>query len=348
MCTENNTAFLLDKLNQPLKRLRNFRLPNTKNYHVLVKILFSGICGSQIMEIHGKRGNDIYLPHLLGHEGYAKVLKVGKKVKKVKKNDFVLLSWIKGRGGEEKNLEIKHGDSIVNSGPINTFSNFALISENRCTKIQNLKGKEMSPILGCSLPTGVGLINRDLKPKKNKSFIICGVGGVGIFVLLAIKQFKPKKIIVIEKNQRKINILKKLNLNIELIKYKKNLKNEILKKNMNMLADYIIDCTGNINSMNNCLNLIGRNGTFLFASHPDSKKKLSINPHELISGKKIIGSWGGGIKIEKDKKFLISFFKKHFLNSSLRKLIKIYKLKNLNNAIKDIKYGEVFKAIIKH
>ena len=206
----------------------------------------------------------------------------------------------------------------------------------------------MSPILGCSLPTGVGLINRDLKPKKNKSFIICGVGGVGIFVLLAIKQFKPKKIIVIEKNQRKINILKKLNLNIELIKYKKNLKNEILKKNMNVLADYIIDCTGNINSMNNCLNLIGRNGTFLFASHPDSKKKLSINPHELISGKKIIGSWGGGIKIEKDKKFLISFFKKHFLNSSLRKLIKIYKLKKLNNAIKDIKYGEVFKAIIKH
>ena len=102
MCTKNNTAFLIDKLNKPLKRLRNFRLPFTKNYHVLVKIMFSGLCGSQIMEMYGKRGKDIYLPHLLGHEGFAKVIKVGKKVKKVKKNDFVLLSWIKGKGGQEK------------------------------------------------------------------------------------------------------------------------------------------------------------------------------------------------------------------------------------------------------
>ncbi len=348
MCTKNNTAFLIDKLNKPLKRLRNFRLPFTKNYHVLVKIMFSGLCGSQIMEMYGKRGKDIYLPHLLGHEGFAKVIKVGKKVKKVKKNDFVLLSWIKGRGGQEKNLQIKHGNFFINSGPINTFSNYALISENRCTKIQNLKEKKMSPILGCSLPTGVGLIKKDLKPKKNKCFIICGVGGVGIFVLLAIKQFNPKKIIIIEKNQRKINILKKLNLNVELIKYKKNLKNEILKKNMNVLADYIIDCTGNINSMNNCLNLINRNGTFLFASHPDSKKKLSLNPHELISGKRVAGSWGGGIKIDKDKKFLISFYKKYFLNSPLKKLIKIYDLNNLNTAIKDVRNGRVFKAILKH
>ena len=54
------------------------------------------------MEISGKREKDIYLPHLLGHEGYAQVIKVGEKVKKVKKNDFVLLTWLKGNGGQEE------------------------------------------------------------------------------------------------------------------------------------------------------------------------------------------------------------------------------------------------------
>ena len=348
MFTKNNKVFFLDKLNKPLKKLDNLVLPKPKKYHVLVKILFSGLCGSQIMEINGKRGKDIYLPHLLGHEGYAKVIKVGEKVKKLKQNDFVLLTWIKGNGGQESNIQIENGKRFINSGPINTFSNYALVSENRCIKVKHINNKTISPILGCSLPTGVGIIKKNLKPKKNKSFIVSGLGGVGIFVLLALLNLNTKKIIVIEKNEKKLNYLKKLKLGIELIKFNKNIKKNVLKKNINELADYIIDCTGNIVSMNNCLNLIKKNGTFIFASHPNSKYKLKIDPHELISGKKIFGSWGGGINLEKDKKFLINTFNNQFLKSPLKKLIKIYSLNNLNSAINDFKNGKVFKVILKH
>ena len=150
----------------------------------------------------------------------------------------------------------KNGRKFINSGPINTFSNYALISENRCIKVKKLNNKIISPILGCSLPTGVGIIKKNLKPKKNKTFVICGIGGVGIFVLLALLNINTKRIIIIEKNEKKLNYLKKLKLNVELIKFNRNLKENILKKNINKLADYIIDCTGNIVSMNNCLNLI--------------------------------------------------------------------------------------------
>ena len=79
---------------------------------------------------------------------------------------------------------------------------------------------------------------------------------MGIFVLLALLNINTKRIIIIEKNEKKLNYLKKLKLNVELIKFNRNLKENILKKNINKLADYIIDCTGNIVSMNNCLNLI--------------------------------------------------------------------------------------------
>ena len=36
-----------------------------------------------------------------------------------------------------------------------------------------------------------------------------GIGGVGIFVLLALLNSNTKKIIIIEKNQKKLNYLKK-------------------------------------------------------------------------------------------------------------------------------------------
>ena len=50
---------------------------------VLVKVLYSGICGSQLGEIDGAKGEDKYLPHLLGHEGSGIVESVGPGVKTV-------------------------------------------------------------------------------------------------------------------------------------------------------------------------------------------------------------------------------------------------------------------------
>ena len=39
---------------------------------VLVELKCSGICGSQLGEIDGVKGPDRYLPHLMGHEGFAR------------------------------------------------------------------------------------------------------------------------------------------------------------------------------------------------------------------------------------------------------------------------------------
>ena len=35
---------------------------------VKVKVSYSGVCHSQLMEMDGLRGEDKYIPHLLGHE----------------------------------------------------------------------------------------------------------------------------------------------------------------------------------------------------------------------------------------------------------------------------------------
>ena len=50
---------------------------------VLVELRCSGICGSQLGEIDGVKGPDRYLPHLMGHEGFARVLEVGPGVRHV-------------------------------------------------------------------------------------------------------------------------------------------------------------------------------------------------------------------------------------------------------------------------
>ena len=73
----NFTAAVLTKNNSPLKIINKLKFTKLRKGQVLVRILHSAICRSQIMEIEGKRGKDKYLPHLLGHEGAGIVHRVG-------------------------------------------------------------------------------------------------------------------------------------------------------------------------------------------------------------------------------------------------------------------------------
>ena len=90
-------AAILESLCSPLL-IKKVELPALLRGQVLVKVLFSGVCRSQLMEVRGKRGSDAWLPHMLGHEGSGIVLAVGEGVTKVKPSDEVIMGWLQGAG----------------------------------------------------------------------------------------------------------------------------------------------------------------------------------------------------------------------------------------------------------
>ena len=65
----NFRAAVLFKQNNNLKIISIKSKNKLSRGQVLVKIFYSGICGSQLGEISGVKGKDKFLPHLLGHEG---------------------------------------------------------------------------------------------------------------------------------------------------------------------------------------------------------------------------------------------------------------------------------------
>ena len=85
------TAAVLVNSGQPLKILNDLKLPKLRSGQVLVKIHFAGLCHSQLMEARGHRGDDKYLPHLLGHEGVGTVIDLGPSVTKIKTSPGLFL-----------------------------------------------------------------------------------------------------------------------------------------------------------------------------------------------------------------------------------------------------------------
>lgn len=319
--------------------LYDFEVPKElRDDQVLVKINYTGICGSQIMEYLGNRGKDNFIPHAFGHEATGKVIGVGKKVSKVKIKDEVILSWIKGNGLDYGGFKLSNiKNQKINFGPISTFSSLAIVSENRVF----LKPKKMSKVeavlYGCATPTGAGIVINQLKEIKTKHKIcLIGVGGVGMAALLALIK-KKSETFVIEKNKKKQKFLKKFKVKI--------IKEENIKQYKNYF-DFCIETSGTTNMIETGFDLIKQSGKLIFASHPENSKKIKLNPHDLISGKKIYGSWGGGCKLDVDINKIFKYFGDKNIISSYGK-ISFFKLNKINQAFNKVISGQINRAIIK-
>src|SRR3990167_8577728 len=128
-------------------RIEEIEIPKLKTGQVLVRMLASGICRAQLNEVRGWKGEDKFLPHLLGHEGAGVVEEIGTGVTKVKQGDYVVTSWIKGKGLDGGGVQYKLGKITVNAGPITTFSNKSVISENRLVKVSYKFHHTLPPFL---------------------------------------------------------------------------------------------------------------------------------------------------------------------------------------------------------
>jgi S-(hydroxymethyl)glutathione dehydrogenase/alcohol dehydrogenase len=152
---------------------------------VLVRIRFSGICGAQINEIDAVKGPDRFLPHLLGHEGYGEVIDIGPAVRNVKRGDMVVLHWMQGPGIQSETPVYRRGDERINAGWVTTFSEMAVVSENRCTPVTSTLPETVLPLFGCAATTAAGVVGREAQVRLGDSVVVLGTGGVGLLTVMA-------------------------------------------------------------------------------------------------------------------------------------------------------------------
>ncbi len=321
-------AAVLRKIGEPLE-IVELTIPKLKPHQVLVDIAYSGICGSQILEIEGGRRPDPYLPHTLGHEGSGVVVKVGADVEKVKSGNHVVLSWIKSLGVHMTSCTYDLGK--VNSGAISTFMTKAVMSETCVTRIFDEMPLREAALLGCAFPTGFGAVCNTAKVEAGSSVAIFGLGGVGLSAVIGAVFAKAYTIIVIDIDIKRIRIAKELGAIYGFLAQDKRLENIIRDVSLDG-TDFSIEATGNRKVMEAAVRITKSKGLCVLAGNLPRGQKISIDPFDLIRGKRIIGTWGGGIWPDRD----IAYFIGLYLNGQipLGKLIgREYPLEKINEAL---------------
>tara|TARA_B100001123_G_C15339520_1_gene1034214 strand:+ start:954 stop:1976 length:1023 start_codon:yes stop_codon:yes gene_type:complete len=311
---------------------------------VLVKVCYSGLCGSQISEIEAVKGTDKFLPHLLGHEGSGIVEKVGLGVTRVNPGDHVVLHWRKSSGIQSATPKYSWNGKQVNAGWVTTFNEKTVVSENRLTVIPKDFDMRTAALFGCAVISGFGAVNNDAKIKIGESVLIFGIGGMGLNIAYAASLVSAYPIIGVDIHKDKLDLGKKFGLTHGIIANSNNPKNEIYNITGNKGPDVTFETTGNARVMEQAYELTPDDGKTIFVGVPNDK--VSINSLPLAFDKTLAASHGGNSIPDKDIPRYIRLIKNKKM--TLENLITHeFKLTEINSAIDLFRSGKAGRIILK-
>lgn len=336
-------AAILVEQKKPLE-LAEVELPKLGYGQVLVEIKATRICGSQIGEIDGVKGPDKYLPHLLGHEAGGVVLETGPAVKHVSDGDRVVCHWRPGAGIDAGGSVYGWGARKVNAGPITTFQKYAVISENRLTKVSPETDFELCCLLADTLTTGFGVVSRDARLEIGESAVVIGVGGIGLGTVLGAHLAGACPVIAVDLHDHKLAKAREFGATHTIHAGREDMATRIMEI-LGGSADTVFDGTGNPAVIQSAWSITSTKGRVVLVGVMPSDRTLSLNTLPLHFGKKLLGSEGGSSRPDKDIPKIIRILRERKI--ALAPMISHhFRISEINKAISDMREGKCTHSLV--
>ena len=301
MQIKQGRAAILAQSRQPLV-VDEFALPEALDAgQVLVKVLYTTICGAQINEIDALKGVDRFLPHLLGHEASAEVVELGPGVTNVKPGDTVVLHWRPSRGIQSRTPAYTWRGEKLNAGWVTTFNDYAVVSENRMTPIPAGFDPKVAPLLGCAVTTAAGVVGNDAHLKVGESVVIFGVGGVGLNLVQFAALAGGYPIVAVDLVDRKLEMARARGATHAI--NSRGMSDTGVADAIRAIVgkdgpDKVIETTGVKSVIENAYELTHKDGSLVLVGVPH--EKVTINTLRVHFNMVLTGSEGGSSKPDID------------------------------------------------
>lgn len=221
-------AAVLYEKHQPVK-IETVEVREPRDREVIVKMVGSGICGTEASYQRDTWNIDFKMPVVLGHEGAGVVVKVGEKVTKTKVGDKVLIgkpfcgscpsckegkTWL-CEGAMNFSL-LSEGYDFYGTAPMvnekgedvfqlfeqGSLSQYVCIYEPMVTILPDDADLRLMGPLGCGLGTGSGSVFSEIKPKPGDWVVVTGAGPVGLSAVWMANAMGAKTLVIDVKQNR--------------------------------------------------------------------------------------------------------------------------------------------------
>ena len=278
-------------------RYEEMPVPEIGDSEILMKVISSGICGSDLMEWYRLPK----APLVLGHEVAGLVEKAGKNVHKFKEGDRIVTTHHVPCNSCVYCLSDRHTvcpyikETYFDPGGFSEFIRLPEINVDRGTfllsdSVTFDEGSFVEP-LGCVVRG-----HRVAGFNVGMSVAIIGSGITGLLNLQYAISQGAGYTCAIDVNEFKLNSAKKFGAEQTFKASDKNISEKI-KQSLGTLIDFVVVCTGEKSAIEQALSITEKGGTVLFfaPSDPDYEFKTKFNDL-WWSGVKIVSSYAAAPK----------------------------------------------------
>ncbi len=347
-------------------RQEQIEVPELEDGAVLLKTLYSEVCGTDVHLLHEQLTGVPY-PIIPGHVSTGIIDKIKDVVLDIDGNKlevgdvvtfldvhetcnscwYCLVAKESTRCPSRKVYGITYS---ANDGLLGGWSQKIYLKSG--VKILRLTSKEMARTFiaaGCGLPTAIHAVQR-ANIKLGDTVVVQGSGPVGLMAAILAKASGAFDVIMIGGPDHRLEIACKFGIDkiINIFDLsKEEREKQVIAYTNNRGADVIIEATGVPDAVSEGFGMIRDGGTYVIVGQYTNAGDISINPHLDINKKhlNIRGSWGSDFS---HFYLAVKFVQKYSEKYPWEEIIsKEYTLNEADQALQDVKNYVIMKAVIK-
>lgn len=340
-----------------------------KDDEVLIRFKAAGLCHS---DDHIRAGAaPVRTPMVGGHEGSGVVEAVGAKVTRVKEGDHVVCSYIPVCGkcrycstGRQNLCDAglyagvgclpdqtfrfhQNGEDLGGMCVLGTFSEYAVIHETSCVRMDDDLPFEPAALVGCGVTTGWSSAVHAGGTRAGDTVVVFGCGGVGINAVQGAHLAGARYVVAVDPVDLKLEMARKLGATHTVADPAKAV--ELVREvTWGQLADVVVITVGHLDStvVQQAVECSGKAGTVVVTAVGERDSQVQVT--QLIGyHRRVQGSLFGGANPLHDIPRLLGLYRTGHLK--LDELItRRYTLEQINDGYRDMLDGKNIRGVVIH
>ena len=330
---------------------------------VLVRILASGVCHTDLLYKQGKIGDDF--PYLLGHEGSGIVEAVGEGVTSPAVEDYVVLAWrapceqcrfcrigqpnlCSASLNAEPRMFTKKDNTVLSPAlGIGTFCTHTVVAAKQAIPVPVECPPAQACLIGCGVMTGVGAALYTAGVRRGSSVAVYGCGGVGCSVIMGSKLAHAGKIIAVDIADNKLEWARQFGATDVVNASTTDPVEAIKGLTDGNGADFAFEAVGTPQTLLQALWSRDLAGTCTLIGVPDPTMKIEVPMLQLFGlGGALRVSWYGDCLPSRDFPLLAEWYRKGELDLD-RVVTREISLEDTEAAFEAMERGETLRSVIR-
>lgn len=260
---------------------------------VLVKVKYTGICGSDIPRVNGDACH--YYPNVLGHEFSGVIEETGVGVNSLKQGDRVagvpLVPCMQCPDCQNGNYALCKHYNFIGSREFGSFAEYVVVPEANAVKFPSQISFEQGAFFEPATVALHGLERLDYRG--GKKVAVLGSGTIGLFVMQWAKIFGAEQVVIFDIDDERLAVGCRLGADAGINTLQKDYVKQAMELTGQTGFDYVYETAGNTITMKMAFELAANKAGVCFVGTPAKELSFTVHEWENMNRKefRLTGSW---------------------------------------------------------